>query len=80
MADYYNWHAIKETLKEFQVKTTWLSSSEWMAFGGPHGTAAMRKANNIQPETLQLLLDKLGVDVDAFKETYSAYLGRKNLA
>ena len=44
-----------------------------LAFAGPNGEAVLYKANNIQPETVHLLLDELGIAIDEFERAYKTY-------
>lgn len=69
----YAWYTVREVLKQFQVQSAWLSSSDLLAFAGPNGVAVLHKANSIQPEIVHLLLDELGIAIDEFERAYRTH-------
>ena len=70
----YSWYVIRDILKEFRVVSGWPSSSEWMRLTGPRGKSGIPKDNNIESETVHLMLAELGVSDAEFRQAYDAYM------
>ena len=68
----HDWYTIKEILGRLQVESEWVSSSNLLMFATSSGEAVIRKSNRIQPEMIQLMLDKLGIDESDFERAYQA--------
>ncbi|MDE0089742.1 MAG: hypothetical protein OXP12_00010 [Thaumarchaeota archaeon] len=63
---YCNWYRLRNILeKEFGIITRW-TFGRFMEFSGPNGTTMVSKDNNMLRDSVEGVLEKLGIDKEEF--------------
>ena len=74
--NHYNWYIIEKVLVgSFNLIFKWTVTC-YMKFSGPHGSVIITKENKFQPEYMEQILGKLGIELSEFDVAYEIMKGR----
>ena len=70
----YDWNIFKKTLQwKFNIKVRW-STNHLIQFSSPHGIVTMVKEDNLDVESVEANLSKLGLTLTEFDKGYDSVI------